>query len=58
MMPLPKRKPLRLADYDYSSTGAYFITICTKDRKNLLAKIVGDDAQIVPQTVEKAQNLA
>ncbi len=32
---LPVRKRNRLMDYDYSSTGAYFITICTKDRKNI-----------------------
>ena len=29
------RKPNRLKNYDYSSQGAYFITICTKDRMNL-----------------------
>ena len=32
---LPKRKQIRLKDYDYSQNGYYFITICTKDRKNL-----------------------
>lgn len=31
----PKRKRNRLQNYDYSSTGAYFITICTKDKKSL-----------------------
>ena len=30
----PKRKSIRLRNYDYSSAGVYFITICTKDRKN------------------------
>ena len=45
----PKRKPNRLRDYDYSTPGAYFITICAKDRKQLLGKIVGDDAHIVPK---------
>lgn len=30
---LPKRKELRLKQYDYSSAGAYFVTICIKDRK-------------------------
>ncbi len=30
----PKRKPNRLAHYNYSSPGAYFVTICTKDNKN------------------------
>ncbi len=48
-MTLPKRKPARLKGYDYSTPGAYFITICVKDRKQLLSKIVGDDAHIVPQ---------
>jgi len=48
-MELPKRKPTRLQGYDYSTPGAYFITICIKDRKQLLSKIVGDDAYIVPQ---------
>ena len=34
-MDLPKRKPTRLRGYDYSSAGAYFLTICVKDRKQL-----------------------
>ena len=38
---LPKRKPTRLASYDYSSKGVYFITICTHNRKNLFSNIVG-----------------
>lgn len=33
-MDLPKRKPNRLLEYDYSTPNAYFITICTKSRKN------------------------
>ena len=33
------RKPNRLADYDYAGPGAYFVTICTKDRKCLLSRI-------------------
>ena len=37
---LPKRKMLRLQNFDYNTNGAYFITICTKDRKNLLSKII------------------
>jgi len=42
------RKPNRLADYDYSQPGAYFITVCTKERKCLLSTIVGGDAHIAP----------
>ena len=42
MMPMdttkPSRKMIRLDGYDYSSSGAYFITICTVDRKPLLWK--------------------
>ena len=38
-MKLPKRKPTRLKDYDYSIPGAYFITICTKDKKQILSHI-------------------
>ena len=36
---LPSRKNLRLKNYDYSSTGAYFVTICIKDRKRILSEI-------------------
>ncbi len=40
-MKLSERRNNRLEKYDYSQTGAYFITICVKDRKNILSKIVG-----------------
>lgn len=40
-MKLPKRKPTRLNGYDYSTAGAYFITICTHNRKCLFSNIVG-----------------
>jgi len=45
---LPKRKPNRLKDYDYSQNGAYFITICVKDRKELLGKVVEGDGHSEP----------
>ena len=35
MIELPKRKRKRLDGYDYALTGAYFVTICTHERKNL-----------------------
>ncbi len=63
---LPKRKDIRLKNYDYSATGAYYITICIQDRKRILSEIVkptltgvdkgtlsdtvGDGALDVPQT--------
>ena len=50
MNELPKRKPIRIEDYDYSSPGAYFITVCTANRKNILWNSVGADI-IRPQNV-------
>ena len=38
-MEMPNRKPNRIAGYDYSQSGAYFITICTQDRKKILSRI-------------------
>lgn len=38
MSELPKRKHIRLKGYDYSQQNAYFITICTYHRANLLAE--------------------
>ena len=47
-MDFPKRKPNRLSYYDYSTPGAYFLTICTKDRLPLLGKVVGGGALDAP----------
>lgn len=38
----PTRKPNRIPEYDYSHSGAYFVTICTQGRKCVLSDIVGD----------------
>ncbi|MBE6530927.1 MAG: transposase [Ruminococcaceae bacterium] len=38
---LPDRKHLRLQNFDYDTPGAYFITICTHNRKCTLSHIVG-----------------
>ena len=37
------RKQIRLKEYDYNTPGAYFITICTQGRKNILCDVVGND---------------
>ena len=37
---LPKRKPTRLKNFDYSSIGAYFVTVCTKDRMPILSDVI------------------
>lgn len=46
-----RRKLLRLKDYDYSQAGYYFVTICVQDRKEVLGKIVGNDALVVPSPI-------
>ena len=38
MVELPKRKYNRLEGYDYNLNGAYFVTVCAKDRQDLFAK--------------------
>ena len=49
-MGFPNRKPTRLKGYDYGTPGAYFVTICTKDRRNLLCNIiVGEGLCILPK---------
>jgi len=48
-MEFVQRKQNRLSEYDYSQNGAYFVTICTQDRRKILSAIVGDDAHIVPK---------
>ena len=40
-MEFKKRKPTRLQGYDYSRTGVYFITVCTKERRNYFWNNVG-----------------
>ena len=47
----PERKSNRLADFDYGQPGAYFITVCTKDRNCILSTIVGADDHIGPCVV-------
>ena len=32
---LPKRKPIRIENYDYSTPGSYFITVCTANREKI-----------------------
>ena len=51
---LPKRKPTRLKNFDYSSIGAYFVTICTRDRMNILSEIVKTDFTDTDKTTNSA----
>ena len=48
-MDYPKRKATRLKAYDYSSPGAYFVTICTKDRSCILSKITVGEQLAAPE---------
>ena len=48
-MDRPARKPNRLPNYDYSTPGAYFLTLCTKDKQCILGKIVGGGALDAPR---------
>ena len=51
-MNLPNRKPTRLKTYDYSTEGAYFVTLCTKEQKRILSEIiVGDGVLDVPRNI-------
>ena len=55
MKKLPSRKKIRLHGYDYSQQGAYFITICVKDHKNLLGKIF-DNTIVLSEYGQIAKN--
>ncbi len=49
---LPSRKVNRLRSYDYTSNGAYFITICTHQHTCILGKIAGRGGQWPPAPVQ------
>ena len=51
---LPKRKPTRLKNFDYSSAGAYFVTICIRDRMNILSEIVKENLTATDKTNRSA----
>ena len=49
---LQKRKRLRLKDFDYNSSGWYFVTVCVKDMRFPVLShiIVGNGALDIPQS--------
>ncbi len=47
---LPKRKPTRLKHYDYSTAGVYFVTICIRDRQQILSEIVKTIPRVTDET--------
>jgi len=48
---LTSRKNVRLIGYDYSSAGCYFVTLCVKDKREMLGDVVGDAPLRVPHCV-------
>jgi REP-associated tyrosine transposase len=41
-----RRRYIRLKDYDYAQAGAYFVTICTRDRECLFGEIAGSEMRL------------
>ena len=62
-MNIPNRKSIRLPGYDYSQNGAYFITICTKDKQMLFGTvqenriILNKNGQIAQEEIEATNRL-
>ena len=52
---LPQRRLIRLKEYDYGQNGAYFVTICTWDKKCLFGAVWDDKMQLskLGQIVER-----
>ena len=42
------RRSIRLKEYDYSQAGAYFVTICTQDRKCFLGNVGNETVELSP----------
>jgi len=57
------RKSIRLKEYDYRREGLYFITICTKNRRNLFGQVVSGEmnlneiGDIVKEEIMKSNSL-
>ena len=45
------RKKIRLENFDYSTEGYYFITICTANKKKILGTVVGEGLSALPKIV-------
>ena len=51
---LRQRKDNRLKNHDYSTAGAYFVTLCVKDMHEVLSKIAPVGARIARPSLSKA----
>lgn len=56
MKDLQKRKLPRLKNYNYSQNGYYFITICTENKKCILANIVWNGQDHAESTTQSVGN--
>ena len=55
-MNLPERKSIRLKYCDYSSPGAYFVTVCTKNKQNLFWNKRTEQIHAVGAATRRPQN--
>ena len=55
-MEIKQRKQMRLKNFDYSQNGYYFITICTKDMKQVLSDIYNSLSEPVASGFHARQN--
>jgi len=58
MRDIHHRRSIRLKNYDYSQTGYYFVTICTRNRECILGNVVDGEMQLskIGQFVQIAWN--
>jgi putative transposase len=54
-MQYPYRKHPRLKNYDYSQNGAYFVTICTRDKQRILCDICVGRADHSPPRIRLSE---
>jgi REP element-mobilizing transposase RayT len=45
--PLKQRKHIRLKHFDYGNTGAYYVTICTDEKKRFLSEIENGEVRLL-----------
>jgi REP element-mobilizing transposase RayT len=59
----PHRKSIRLAEYDYTQEGAYFVTICTHGRQSLFGNVIdgrmvlSEPGRIVAEEIKRTEKL-
>src|SRR5438105_506547 len=45
------RRSIRLKEFDYSQSGAYFVTICATNRACLFGRVLADSVSLLPTSV-------